>query len=278
MRLTLPRGRAIATLALSLALLLLAACDFGTAPAPSAQATPTLAALATATTQAEPAEAAAEAAPTATDEAQAEAQPTATEAVAEAAPTATTQAAAEPTATTPAEAAVTPTTETAAAPPTTCTGVTTQAQTEGPYYSPGSPERTTLYEDGMPGTVLVITGYVFDTNCQPVANAWIDFWQAGADGEYDNSGYTLRGHQYTDASGRYTLTTVIPGEYPGRTPHIHVKVQAPNGPELTTQLYVPGAAGNTSDNIFDESMLIQNVQQSGDQTTATFDFVISTGQ
>ena len=130
----------------------------------------------------------------------------------------------------------------------------------------------------MPGTVLVLTGYVYDTNCQPVANAWIDFWQAGATGEYDNSGYTLRGHQYTDASGRYTLTTVIPGEYPGRTPHIHLKVQAPNGPILTSQLYVPGAAGNTGDNIFDESLLMQNVQQSGDRTTATFDFVISAGQ
>ena len=151
----------------------------------------------------------------------------------------------------------------------------TQAQTEGPYYTPGSPEDATLYADGMPGTVLVLTGYVYDTNCQPVANAWIDFWQADASGAYDNSGYTLRGHQYTDASGRYTLTTVIPGEYPGRTPHIHVKVQAPNGPILTTQLYVPGAASNTRDNIFDESMLMQNVQQSGDRTTATFDFVIA---
>jgi protocatechuate 3,4-dioxygenase beta subunit len=156
--------------------------------------------------------------------------------------------------------------------------VATQSQTEGPYYKAGSPESATLYQDGMSGTVLVLTGYVYDTNCRPVANAWIDFWQADANGTYDNSGYTLRGHQYTDANGRYTLTTVIPGEYPGRTPHIHVKVQAPNGPILTTQLYVPGEASNASDGIFDDSMLMQNVQQSGGQTTATFDFVINTGQ
>jgi protocatechuate 3,4-dioxygenase beta subunit len=277
MRLTLTRGRAVATLALSAALLL-AACDTGTAP--SAQVTPTLAAVATATMQAaEPTTTIAviEAEPTAT-EAAAEALPTATEAVVETQPTATSETAAEATATTPAEAAATPTIEVAAAPAATCSGVATQAQTEGPYYSAGSPERASLLEDGMPGTVLVLTGYVYDTKCQPIANAWIDFWQADANGEYDNAGYTLRGHQYTDASGRYTLTTVIPGEYPGRTPHIHVKVQAPNGPILTTQLYVPGVAGNSSDNIFDESMLMQNVQQSGDRTTATFDFVISAGQ
>jgi protocatechuate 3,4-dioxygenase beta subunit len=274
-------------LALSFALLL-AACDTGTTPAPStqAQATATIAAVATATTGAAPTEAAAEptattavveARPTAT-EAMAEAVPTATEAVAVAEPTATAEeAVVAATATTPAEAAITPTTE-VAAPPTTCSGVATPAQTEGPYYSAGSPERASLLEDGMSGTVLVLTGYVYDTNCQPIAGAWLDFWQAGANGEYDNAGYTLRGHQYTDASGRYTLTTVIPGEYPGRTPHIHVKVQAPDGPVITSQLYVPGAAGNASDNIFNEALVMQNVQQSGDRTTATFDFVVDAGE
>ncbi len=45
--------------------------------------------------------------------------------------------------------------------------------------------------------------------------------------------------------GRYTLETIVPGEYPGRTQHIHVKVQAPNGPILTTQIYFPGVAGAT---------------------------------
>jgi protocatechuate 3,4-dioxygenase beta subunit len=278
--------RSLAIIALSAAVLL-AACDLNAAPAPSGVVTPTLAAVATVTTAAaEPTATTAvvEAQATAT-EAVTQAEPTATEAAVE--PTATEAAAAEPTATieiaeaaatTPAAAAVTPTTEIAAAPSTTCSGVATQSQTEGPYYKAGSPESATLYKDGMSGTMLVLTGYVYDTNCRPVANAWIDFWQADANGTYDNSGYTLRGHQYTDANGRYTLTTVIPGEYPGRTPHIHVKVQAPNGPILTTQLYVPGEASNARDGIFDDSMVMQNVQQSGGQTTATFDFVINTGQ
>ncbi|HET9493339.1 MAG TPA: dioxygenase [Chloroflexia bacterium] len=270
MRTALTRGRGLVALALSAALLL-AACDMG--PAPSTQATPTTATAAepTATT------AIAEAEPTAT-EAVAEAMPTATEAAAVARPTATSEPVAKATATTPVEAAATATTETAAAPPTTCSGVLTPAQTEGPYYTPGTPERASLLEEGMPGTVLVLTGYVYDENCQPVPGAWLDFWQADANGEYDNSGFRLRGHQYTDANGRYTLTTVIPGEYPGRTPHIHVKVQAPEGPVITGQLYVPGAAGNTTDRIYNEALLIQNVQQSGGQTTATFDFVIDAGE
>ena len=116
------------------------------------------------------------------------------------------------------------------------------AMTEGPYYKPDTPERKSLVEPGMPGTKLTLTGYVLDTNCQPVANAWMDFWQADASGAYDNQGYTLRGHQFTDENGRYQLDTVVPGLYPGRTEHIHVKIQVPDGPVFTTQLFFPNVA------------------------------------
>jgi protocatechuate 3,4-dioxygenase beta subunit len=152
----------------------------------------------------------------------------------------------------------------------------TVAQTEGPYFKTNSPERTSLVEDGMQGTVLTITGQVLAADGTPVANALVDFWQANASGTYDNSGYTLRGHQYTDANGNYTLTTVVPGLYPGRTRHIHVKVQAPNGPLLTTQLYFPGEARNSTDGIFDPSLVL-NLQNNADGTqSATFNFVVNT--
>jgi len=149
----------------------------------------------------------------------------------------------------------------------------TPALTEGPYFKAGSPERTSLLESGMAGTRLVLTGYVLTADCQPVAHALIEFWQADAGGQYDNSGYTLRGQQYTDAAGRYQLETVVPGEYPGRTEHIHVKVQAPNGPVLTTQLFFPGVARNSSDGIFDASLVLP-VQDTGSGLTATFNFVV----
>ena len=99
---------------------------------------------------------------------------------------------------------------------------------------------------------------------------------ANAKGEYDNTGYTLRGHLYTDASGRYQLETIVPGLYPGRTEHIHVKVQAPNGPVLTTQLFFPGVAGNQRDGIFDQKLLM-TVQDAGDGKAATFNFVVDAG-
>jgi len=159
-----------------------------------------------------------------------------------------------------------------------CSGGKTSASatielTEGPYFTAGSPEQANLYQDGMAGTKLVVTGYVYDTNCQPVANALLDFWQADANGVYDNNGYTLRGHQFTDANGHYELTTVVPGIYPGRTEHIHFKVQAPNGKLITSQLFFPGVAQNDSDGIYDASLLL-SIQETGDGLLGQYNFVV----
>ena len=149
----------------------------------------------------------------------------------------------------------------------------TPAQTEGPYFKPSSPERASLLEPGMAGTRLVITGSVLTTGCHPVGRALLDFWQADDSGAYDNAGFKLRGHQYADDQGRYTLETIVPGLYPGRTRHIHVKAQAPNQPILTTQLYFPDEPRNSSDSIFSADLLME-VQDSGDGKAATFNFVL----
>ena len=150
----------------------------------------------------------------------------------------------------------------------------TPAETEGPYYKRDTPERSSLLEPGMAGTRLVVSGRVLTRNCQPVAAALLDFWQADAAGAYDNAGYRLRGHQFTDTAGRYTLETVVPGLYPGRTRHIHVKVQAPNGPVLTTQLYFPGEARNATDGLFRNALLL-TVENSADGQVGAFDFVLN---
>ncbi|HJR79075.1 MAG TPA: hypothetical protein VJ821_03315 [Anaerolineales bacterium] len=124
-------------------------------------------------------------------------------------------------------------------PAPSCTALT-QPQTEGPYYKPDTPERQTLFEEGMPGRRLILVGYVLDQNCQPIPNTWLDFWQADANGEYDNTGYRLRGHQFTDSQGRYYLDTVLPGLYSSRPiEHIHVKIQPEGGEVITSQLYFP---------------------------------------
>jgi protocatechuate 3,4-dioxygenase beta subunit len=128
----------------------------------------------------------------------------------------------------------------------------------------------------MAGTVLVLSGFVVDTACKPIAGATIDVWQADDAGEYDNSGYRLRGHLLSAADGSYRLETIVPGEYPGRTPHIHVKVTPPGGTTLTTQLYLPDEPGNASDGIF-RPETVMSVQPSGDGLVATFTFILAAG-
>jgi protocatechuate 3,4-dioxygenase beta subunit len=150
----------------------------------------------------------------------------------------------------------------------------TDAQTEGPYYTPNTPRRSSLVTAGLRGTPLLVTGDVVDTQCRPVRGALLDFWQADAAGQYDNQGYRLRGHQFADARGRYALRTIVPGLYPGRTRHIHVKVQRPHGKILTTQLYFPGEPRNRGDNIFDSSLLM-DISRVGNGRRARFRFVLS---
>lgn len=155
-----------------------------------------------------------------------------------------------------------------------CNGTVTPSLTEGPYYKSGSPKRTNLQDEAIAGIKLTATGYVFDTNCQPVALARLDFWQADGNGNYDNVGYKLRGHQYTDSSGKYVLETVIPGRYSSRTPHIHVKIRSDeNSSVLTSQLFLPQEPLNQQDTIFNQS-LVMKVQDTPDGKSAAFNFVI----
>ena len=139
---------------------------------------------------------------------------------------------------------------------------------------PSSPKRKSIVPAGAAGTRLTLTGRVLTTSGRPVANALIDWWQANARGAYDNSGYRFRGHQFTDARGRYSLFTVVPGLYPGRTKHIHVKVQAPRQPVLTTQLFFPNVAGNRSDGIFTSECPIGGWKLVNGRRVGRFDFVL----
>jgi protocatechuate 3,4-dioxygenase beta subunit len=155
-------------------------------------------------------------------------------------------------------------------------GAPTPPQTAGPFFKPRSPRRASLIEPGMGGTRLVVAGSVLTTDCRPIAGALVDVWQADDRGEYDNAGFRLRGHQFTDEQGRYRLETVVPGAYSGRTRHIHVRVQAPNQPILTTQLYFPDEPGNQRDGIF-RPELVMAVRDTESPKAAAFDFVLATG-
>jgi protocatechuate 3,4-dioxygenase beta subunit len=145
--------------------------------------------------------------------------------------------------------------------------------TEGPYYTANPPQNATLRTAGVTGTPLTLTGYVVSKSCQPIAGAKLDFWQADGNGNYDNSGYTLRGWQLTDANGAYKLETVIPGLYPGRTEHIHFKVTV-NGQTYTSQLFFPGVSQNEADSIYSSQMLIK-LNASTSPATGTFTFIVN---
>lgn len=83
----------------------------------------------------------------------------------------------------------------------------------------------------------------------------------------------------------FYLESVVPGLYPGRTRHFHVKVQAPNQPVLTTQLYFPNEPGNDGDGIFSPDLVLEADGEAADQnpadyaegTVAFFNFVLDVG-
>ncbi|MCB9664426.1 MAG: hypothetical protein H6732_09945 [Alphaproteobacteria bacterium] len=119
-------------------------------------------------------------------------------------------------------------------------------ETEGPYPGDGSngPDALALAgivrKDIRPnvsgsgaaeGLLLTLRFRLLDTDgCTPLAGRAVYAWHCDRDGGY--SMYTvasatyLRGVQVTDADGVVEFTTIFPGCYPGRWPHVHFEVYA----------------------------------------------------
>ncbi|MBI1791525.1 MAG: hypothetical protein HYR60_28685 [Acidobacteria bacterium] len=156
----------------------------------------------------------------------------------------------------------------------------TEDNIEGPFYSPGAPEREALWEPGIKGTPLVVTGRVLNTRCQALPYAILDVWQCDADGVYDNKGYTLRGKIQADKNGRYQIRTIQPPPYKvsetsSRPAHLHLKVSAPGlpgTPVLTTQLYFEGDKFNKVDRAWRKSLTINPQEGAKGARMASFDF------
>jgi len=99
----------------------------------------------------------------------------------------------------------------------------------GPFYRPGAPLRDSIGEGYLlSGTVRSARG------CQPIAGATIEFWLAGPEGRY---GDEWRATVHSDAQGHYRFSSIPPGLYPGRVPHIHLRVSASGFAPLVTQHY-----------------------------------------
>ena len=116
---------------------------------------------------------------------------------------------------------------TAAAPPARCTP--TRPDMLGPFYTPNAPER------GQTGRGVVVSGHVRSAgDCASLPGARIEWWSANTRGDYDDE---HRATQVADGSGRYRYETDFPGRYPGRPPHLHLRITAAGHQPLVTQIY-----------------------------------------
>lgn len=99
----------------------------------------------------------------------------------------------------------------------------------GPFYTPNAPERDRT------GDGLTVHGAVRSANgCRPLPGSRIEWWSANTRGEYDDA---HRATQVADGNGGFRYVTDSPGRYPGRPPHLHIKVSAPGHRTLVTQIY-----------------------------------------
>ena len=155
----------------------------------------------------------------------------------------------------------------------------TDAEIEGPFYTPNTPLRTRLAATGTFGTPLHIHGRVLTPDGAPIAGAVLDVWNCDGHGVYDTDGFNLRGHQYTDASGTFRIETVKPGDYRQaglhRAPHIHVKAQGRETQLLTTQFYFPGEPLNVHDFFFDPELVLRVSTAPGGSLAAQFTIILA---
>ncbi|HEV7999367.1 MAG TPA: protocatechuate 3,4-dioxygenase, partial [Planctomycetaceae bacterium] len=136
---------------------------------------------------------------------------------------------------------------------------------EGPFYPPKLPLDTDndllIINDHITravGEVTHLSGRVLSTNGEPMRNVVVEIWQCDGNGVYIAQKDTTRrdanfqgfGRFMTSSTGEYYFRTIKPVPYPGRTPHIHVKVKKGGKELLTTQLFVNGHSQNKTDGVF----------------------------
>jgi protocatechuate 3,4-dioxygenase beta subunit len=175
----------------------------------------------------------------------------------------------------------------------------TPRMTEGPFYPPRLPLDTDndliIVNNSLTpaiGDITHLSGRVLTTNGSPVRNATVEIWQcdgravylaqgaAGADPHFQGFGRFVTG-----LNGEYYFRTIKPIPYPGRTPHIHVKVKQGGQEVLTTQLFINGHPQNRNDGIlrdigdaFDRELVLVDFRPIPGSTlgemSARFDIVV----
>ena len=143
----------------------------------------------------------------------------------------------------------------------------TPEQTEGPFYPSGFPAdidndlvRVRGQAAQAMGQVLHLQGRVVDLGGGARGGAMIEIWQCDSLGIYDHprqpgrerrdAAFQGYGRMMADAAGNYGFRTLKPVAYPGRTPHIHLKVATGSGVLLTSQFYIAGEPQNERDGLY----------------------------
>ncbi|KAF8998534.1 Intradiol ring-cleavage dioxygenase [Cyathus striatus] len=141
--------------------------------------------------------------------------------------------------------------------------------TEGPYFVEGELIRKNAVEE-QEGVPLYVDVQVVDVStCEPVPDAYLDFWHCNSTGVYsgivaggngDSSDASninatfLRAVQSTDADGVGYFESTFPGHYTGRTPHIHVLATL-NATLLPNNTLDGGYISHVGQVFFDQSLI-----------------------
>ena len=109
------------------------------------------------------------------------------------------------------------------------------------------------------GEWLDLGGHVVDTRGRSIDGAEIEIGQCDVYGSYRHprgagskvdEAFQGFGSTRSDAQGVYRFRTIKPVPYPGRAPHIHVRLRHPSFGEITSQLFIAGEAGNERDFLY----------------------------
>jgi len=137
----------------------------------------------------------------------------------------------------------------------------TPRQSLGPFYPSTPPldsDSDLTFVEGKKGRasghVTNLYGQVYSLNGSFVPKANIEIWQCDAFGGYhhpsDGGGkdpfFQGYGKTMTDDKGQFRFKTIKPVAYPGRAPHIHLRISK-GSKELVTQIYVLGNPANRTD-------------------------------
>jgi len=177
----------------------------------------------------------------------------------------------------------------------------TPPQSAGPFYPPAADRFADTDWDlvkvagrvrAAGGEVMQLSGRVLGRDGAPVAGALIEIWQCDANGRYLHSADVsatrsrdpnFQGYGVTRSGGDggYRFRTILPVEYPGRTPHIHARIQRADATELITQIYLAGHPLNQRDFLFrrlgraaQAAASITPTRRGDGDLEAGFDFVV----